>query len=174
MVNGNVILNENCIAEIFYDFHVNVGWNLASKILKGKRPFKTFKKECSGLGMTRGRYPSTVLSPAQIKKKEAWVGNEKPAQKQSCVGWYRPCKIVNSSSRTHVNWFKEIHFKLILLTFFVMLSFLRKILTAATFCYLIYFQSLRNFFCRGKTSWCHEESVSLSLVTGLVCFNISQ
>ena len=33
-----------------------------------------------GLGMT------PVLSPAQMKKKDAWVGDEKPAQRQSCVG----------------------------------------------------------------------------------------
>ena len=63
-----------------------------------------------------------VLSPAQIKKKEAWAGDEKPAQRQSCMGWYRPHKIVNNSSRIHINWFKEIHFKLIL-TFLFMLSF---------------------------------------------------
>ena len=42
MVNGNVIINKNCIAEIFNDFFVNVGSNLASKIPKGKRPFKTY------------------------------------------------------------------------------------------------------------------------------------
>ena len=34
----------------------------------------------SGLGMT------PALSPAQMKKKEAWAGDEKPAQRQSCVG----------------------------------------------------------------------------------------
>ena len=37
MVNGNVIINKNCIAEIFNDSLVNVGSNLASKIPKGKR-----------------------------------------------------------------------------------------------------------------------------------------
>ena len=39
----------------------------------------------AGLDMTRGRQPAPALSPAQIKKKEAWAGDEKPAQRQSCV-----------------------------------------------------------------------------------------
>ena len=39
-----------------------------------------------GLGMRRGRLPAPALSPAQIKKKEAWADDEKPAQRQSCVG----------------------------------------------------------------------------------------
>ena len=45
MVNRNVIINENCIAEVFSDFFVNVGSNLASKISKGKRPFKTYLRK---------------------------------------------------------------------------------------------------------------------------------
>ena len=36
----------------------------------------------SGLGMK----PAPALSPAQIKKKEAWAGDEKSAQRQSYVG----------------------------------------------------------------------------------------
>ena len=44
MVNGNVITNKNCIAEIFNDFFVNVCSNLASRIPKGKRSFKTYLK----------------------------------------------------------------------------------------------------------------------------------
>ena len=39
MVNGNGIINKNCIAEIFIDFFVNAGSNLASRILKGKKTF---------------------------------------------------------------------------------------------------------------------------------------
>ena len=42
MVNGNVIINKNRIAEIFNDVFVNAGSNLASEIPKGKRPFKTY------------------------------------------------------------------------------------------------------------------------------------
>ena len=34
-----------------------------------------------GLGMMHGRQPMPVLSPAQIKKKEAQVSDEKPAQR---------------------------------------------------------------------------------------------
>ena len=45
MVNRNVIINENCIAEVFSDFFVNVSSNLASKISKGKRPFKTYLRK---------------------------------------------------------------------------------------------------------------------------------
>ena len=45
MVNGNVIINKNCIAEIFNDFFVNVGSNLASKIPKEERPFKTYLRK---------------------------------------------------------------------------------------------------------------------------------
>ena len=45
MINGNVIINKNCIAEIFNDFFVNVGSNLASKMPKGKRPFKIYLRK---------------------------------------------------------------------------------------------------------------------------------
>ena len=45
MVNGNVITNKNCIAEIFNDFFVNVGSNLSSRIPKGKRHFKTYLRK---------------------------------------------------------------------------------------------------------------------------------
>ena len=42
------------------------------------------------------------------RKKEAWVGNEKPA--------FCSHKILNSWLRIHFNWFNRINFKLILLT----------------------------------------------------------
>ena len=45
MVNGNVITNKNSIVEIFNDFFVSVGSNLASKIPKEKRTFKTCLRE---------------------------------------------------------------------------------------------------------------------------------
>ena len=35
----------------------------------------------AGLGMTCGQQPAPVLSPAQIKKKEAQAGNEKHLQR---------------------------------------------------------------------------------------------
>ena len=41
-VNGNGITNKICIAEIFSDFFVNTGSNLASKIRKGKRTFNAY------------------------------------------------------------------------------------------------------------------------------------
>ena len=40
----------------------------------------------AGLGMMCGQQPVTVLSPVQIKKKEAWVGNEKPCLKIKLCG----------------------------------------------------------------------------------------
>ena len=45
MLTGNVITNKNCIAEIFNDFFVNVGSNLAFRIPKGKRPFKRYLRK---------------------------------------------------------------------------------------------------------------------------------
>ena len=45
MLTGNVITNKNCIAEIFNYFFVNVGSNLAFRIPKGKRPFKTYLRK---------------------------------------------------------------------------------------------------------------------------------
>ena len=35
-----------------------------------------------GLRMTHGQQPVPAPSPAQMKKKEAWAGDEKPAQRQ--------------------------------------------------------------------------------------------
>ena len=55
--------------------------------------FQFEKQTKPGLGMTRRRQPVPALSPAQIKKKEAWAGDEKPALRQSCVGWYRQRQI---------------------------------------------------------------------------------
>ena len=45
MVNRSVIINKNCIAEIFNDFFVNVGSSLASVIPKGKRPFRIYLRK---------------------------------------------------------------------------------------------------------------------------------
>ena len=57
-----------------------------------------------------------MLLPEQVKKKNAWVGDEKLALKWSWVDWYCLSKILNSLSRIHFNWFNRITFKLILLT----------------------------------------------------------
>ena len=40
----------------------------------------------AGLGMMRGLSPIPTLSSTQIKKKEGWAGDERPTQRQSCVG----------------------------------------------------------------------------------------
>ena len=37
------------------------------------------KFKITGLGMMHGQLPAPALSPAEIKEKEAWAGNEKPA-----------------------------------------------------------------------------------------------
>ena len=78
------------------------------------------------------------------KRRLRWVGDEKPAIRQSCVYWYCPRKVPNSLCRIHFNWFNGIDCKLILLNLLFKSLFLRQILTAATFCYLIYFQPLGN------------------------------
>ena len=57
-----------------------------------------------------------MLLPEQVKKKNAWVGDEKLALKWSWVDWYCLSKILNSLSRIHFNWFNRITFKFILLT----------------------------------------------------------
>ena len=44
MVNGNVIINKNCSAEIFNDFFVNVGSNLRLKYRKEKDLLKHILK----------------------------------------------------------------------------------------------------------------------------------
>ena len=75
-----------------------------------------------------------AVSPMQIKKKETWTGNEKPALRWSCMGWYRPCKILNNFSR--------IHLKLILLTLHVCTN-----LNCSFVLLIDYFQSLRNGTC---------------------------
>ena len=61
----------------------------------------------------------------------------------SCVGWYRPPKILNSSSRIYFTWYNRTNFKLILLTLLFKSLFFKKNLNCSFFCYLIYFQSLR-------------------------------
>ena len=61
----------------------------------------------------------------------------------SCMGWYCPPKILNSSSRIYFNWYNRINFKLILLTLLFKSLFFKKNLNCSFFCYLIYFQSLR-------------------------------
>ena len=45
MVNGNVFAKKNCITEILNDFFVNLGSNFTSRILKGKRSFKTYLRK---------------------------------------------------------------------------------------------------------------------------------
>ena len=70
----------------------------------------------AGLGMMCKRWSAPALSSAQIKKKGACTGDEKPTLIQSCVSWYCPQKILKSSSRIYFNWYNRVNFKLILLT----------------------------------------------------------
>ena len=67
MVNGNVITNKNCIAEIFNNFFVNVGSNLASRIPKGKRPFKTYLRKIA--------VNSFFINPVQESEIEKLISN---------------------------------------------------------------------------------------------------
>ena len=66
--------------------------------------------------------------------------------KVSCVGWYCPCKILNSYSWIHFNQLSRIHLKLILLTLPFKPLFLRQILTAATFCYYNHGHNIMRIF----------------------------
>ena len=65
MVNGNIVTNKTCIAEIFNDFFVNVGSNLASRIPKGKRPFKTY--------LRKSVVNSVFINPVQESKIEKLI-----------------------------------------------------------------------------------------------------
>ena len=55
-----------------------------------------------------------------------------------------PTQKIHSSPIIYFNWYNRINFKLILLTLLFKSLFLRQIFYPATFCYLIYFQSLHN------------------------------
>ena len=102
MVNGNVIINKNCIAEIFNDFFVNVGSNLSSKITKGKRLFKTFKKECCN---------SFFINPVQESEIEKLINN---LNQNKSLG---PCSIPVKILQKHVDVLKQP------LTYLINLSF---------------------------------------------------
>ena len=65
MVNGNIVTNKTCIAEIFNDFFVNVGSNLTSRIPKGKRPFKTY--------LRKSVVNSVFINPVQESKIEKLI-----------------------------------------------------------------------------------------------------
>ena len=66
MVNGNIVTNKTCIAEIFNDFFVNVGSNLtSSRIPKGKRPFKTY--------LRKSVVNSVFINPVQESKIEKLI-----------------------------------------------------------------------------------------------------
>ena len=60
------------------------------------------KFKITGLSMMHGQLPAPELSPAEIKEREAWAGNEKPAPKKAV---WADClsKVPNSSSRIHFN-----------------------------------------------------------------------
>ena len=55
-----------------------------------------------------GNSPGPCYHPHNLKKRGL--------NRAICAGWYRPFKILNSSSRSYFNSFKGIDFKLILLT----------------------------------------------------------
>ena len=67
MVNENVIINNNCIAEIFNDVFVNIGSNLASKIPKRKTSFKTY--------LRKSAVNSFFINPVQESEIEKLINN---------------------------------------------------------------------------------------------------
>ena len=66
------------------------------------------------LGMTHRWYPMHMLSPAQIKG--GLMGQWKTSPKIKLHGLICPHRILNKSFRIHFEWFKRIHFRLILPT----------------------------------------------------------
>ena len=78
------------------------------------------------------------IHPVGFKGLNEWKYHLCKSRKRRLVG------AMKSLSTIHFNWFNIIHFKLILVILLFSLYFLRQILTAATVCYLIYFQSLCN------------------------------
>ena len=67
MVNENVIINNNCIAEIINDLFVNIGSNLGSKIPKRKRSFKTY--------LRKSAVNSFFINPLQESEIEKLINN---------------------------------------------------------------------------------------------------
>ena len=67
----------------------------------------------------------------------------------SCVGWYRPPKILNSSSRIYFNWYNRINFKLILLTLLFKSLFFKTNLNCSYFLLLDIFSIVTQWgFCK--------------------------
>ena len=58
------------------------------------------------------------------KRRLGWVMKSPPKVKLRGL-WYRPCKILISLLRIHLNWFNRINFKLILLTLLFKSFFLK-------------------------------------------------
>ena len=111
MVNGNVITNKNCIAEIFNDLFVNVGSNLQSKIPKGKRPFKT--------NLRKSVVNSFFINPVQESVIKKLIYN--PNQNKSLS----PCSIPVKILQNHVDILKQP------LTYLINLSFQQGIFSEA-------------------------------------------
>ena len=78
------------------------------------------------------------------QEKGGFGGQWKASLKVKLPSWYRLHKILNSLPRINFNWFNRIHFKWFFQTYFLSLYFLRQILTAAKFYYLIYSQSVKS------------------------------
>ena len=103
MVNGNVITNKSCIAEIFDDFFVNVGSSLASRIPKGKRPFKTY--------LRKSVVNSFFINPVHESEIEKLTNN---LNKNKSLG---PCSIPVKILQNHIDVLKQP------LTYIINLSF---------------------------------------------------
>ena len=88
MVNGNVITNKNSIAEIFNDFFINVCSNLASRIPKGKRSFKTYLEKS-----VLNSFPPNSVQESDI---ERLINN---LNKYKSLG---PCSIPSKILQNHV------------------------------------------------------------------------
>ena len=103
MVNGNVIINKNCIAEVFNNCFVHVGSNLASKKPKGKRPFKTYLRKS-----VVNSFFINLVQESEIEKLKNYLNQNKN------LG---PCSIPVKILQKHVDVLKQP------LTYLINLSF---------------------------------------------------
>ena len=93
MVNGNIVANKTCITEIFSDFFVNVGSNLASRIPKELRPFKTY--------LRKSVVKSIFINPVQESEIEKLINK---LNKNKSLG---PCSIPVKILQHHADVLKQ-------------------------------------------------------------------
>ena len=90
---STIFTNKNCISEIFNDFFVNVGLNLASGIPRGKRTFKTY--------LSKRVVNSFSINPVQESEIEKLINN---LNKNKSLG---PCSIPVKILQNNIDVLKQ-------------------------------------------------------------------